>query len=130
MDGTIPTPWRVTTGSSATEAPVARTYRTRTSPLRQRSSSCNLAERRTTMENKAEIYRKMLAFLDDLGADLGPHSTARIASAPEADFDTMDGMDLLHYQRVLEATIDNRSDDLMDKTSMKNELTEVVRERF
>lgn len=51
--------------------------------------------------------------------------TARLA----ADFGEMDSTDLLHYQRVLEATIDNRND-LMDPEAMKQDLTEVVRERF
>jgi hypothetical protein len=82
------------------------------------------------MDNKADIYRKMLAFLSDQGADLGPHATARIASVQEANLTDMDNQDLIHYQRVLEATIDNRIDIVMDKEAMKDELTEVVRERF
>ena len=82
------------------------------------------------MENKADVYRKMLAFLEDIGADLGPHLDARIASVQEVDFDTMDRQDLMHYQRVLEATIDNRSAELMDSEALKDELTTVVRERF
>ena len=82
------------------------------------------------MDNKADNYRKMLAFLSDQGADLGPHATARIASVQDANLANMDNQDLMHYQRVLEATIDGRDDALMDKEAMKDELTEVVRERF
>lgn len=82
------------------------------------------------MDNKAENYRRMLAYLDDKGADLGPHATARIASVPSASMADMDNRDLMHYQRVLEATIDNRNDVLMDKEAMREELVEVVRERF
>lgn len=82
------------------------------------------------MDNKAENYRRMLAFLEDLGADLGLHAIARIASTTEAEFDTMGKEDLMHYQRVLEATIDNRNAALMDSEALKDELTEVVRERF
>lgn len=82
------------------------------------------------MESRADSYRKMLAYLEDLGADLGPHSSARLASAHEAEFDTMDKGDLMHYQRVLEATIDNRNEELMDAEFLKDELTRVVRERF
>ena len=81
------------------------------------------------MENRADNFRKMLAFLSDRGADLGPHATARIASVQDADLSDMNNQDLMHYQRVLEATIDNRNA-LMDKESMKDELTEIVRERF
>lgn len=77
------------------------------------------------MENRTEQYLKMLAFLDDMGADVGIHATARIASSIE----DMDAQDLLHYQRVLEATIDNRHE-LMDREAMKDDLTEVIRERF
>ena len=82
------------------------------------------------MENKAETYRKMLAYLEDLGADLGNHSTARLAFVREVGFEAMDKQDLMHYQRVLEATIDNRNPALMDSEALKNELTEVMRERF
>lgn len=81
------------------------------------------------MENKAALYQKMLSYLTDLGADLGEHSTAHIARAQTVGFDEMDTTDLLHYQRVLEATIDNRND-LMDPEAMKEDLTTVVRERF
>lgn len=80
--------------------------------------------------NKAETYRKMLAYLSDQGADLGPHATARLASVPEAEIEDMDSRDLMHYQRVLEATIDHRNDLVMDKEAMRDELAEVVRERF
>lgn len=72
----------------------------------------------------------MIAYLEDRGANLGPHLSARIASVPDADFDSMDRQDLMHYQRVLEATIDNRDGDLMDSEALKDELTSVVRERF
>jgi hypothetical protein len=82
------------------------------------------------MENKAETYRKMLAYLEALGADLEPHSSARLASASEATMADLDNRDLLHYQRVLEATIDHHDGELMDKEAMRDELTEVVRERF
>lgn len=82
------------------------------------------------MENKAELYRKMLAYLEDRGADLRGHASARLASVEDADFPTMDARDLLHYQRVLEATIDNRDASLMHGESMRAELTEVVRERI
>lgn len=77
------------------------------------------------MENRSEQYSKMLAYLDDLGADVGSHATVRIASSME----DMDAQDLLHYQRVLEATIDNRHE-LMDREAMKDDLTAIVRERF
>lgn len=82
------------------------------------------------MENKAETYRKMLAYLGDRGADLGPHASARLASAQSATITEMDNRDLMHYQRVLEATIDSRDEALMDKEAMRDELVEVVRERF
>lgn len=80
-------------------------------------------------QNKSETYRKMLAYLEDLGADVGSHAEAGI-SRMASSFVEMDPINLIHYQRVLEATIDNRDDSLMDKESMKEELTEVVRERF
>lgn len=82
------------------------------------------------MENKAETYRRMLAYLEDLGADLGDHANARLASAQSMDFAGMDKQDLIHYQRVLEATIDNRNAELMDSEALRDELTMVVRERF
>lgn len=82
-----------------------------------------------TIEDKATNYRRMLAYLGDLGADLGPHPDAHLAKLQAVSFEEMDQSDLLHYQRVLEATIDNKSD-LMDSSAMKEELTEVVRERF
>lgn len=81
------------------------------------------------IENKAESYRKMLAFLEDLGADLGSHLGTHLAKVASTSMGEMDQNDLLHYQRVLEATIDNRSD-LMDKTALKEELMTVVSERF
>ena len=85
------------------------------------------------MENKAETYRKMLAYLEDAGAnldDLAPHKEAKIASATDASFEDMNRQDLRHYQSLLEATIDNRNAALMDSDILKDELTEVVRERF
>lgn len=82
------------------------------------------------MQNKAENYRRMLAYLENLGADLGPHTSTRLASVDDADFMSMDRQDILHYQRILEATIDNRDGDLMDGEALKDELTEVMRERF
>lgn len=80
-------------------------------------------------ENKSLNYQKMLAYLGELGADLGEHAMIRLARASDATFGAMDRTDLLHYQRVLEATIDNRND-LMDREALKAELTDVVRERF
>lgn len=82
------------------------------------------------MENKADTYRRMLAYLEDHGADLGSHLSARLASASQVTITEMDNRDLMHYQRVLEATIDNRDETLMDKEAMRDELVEVVRERF
>lgn len=82
------------------------------------------------MDNKSDNYRKMLAYLGNLGADLGPHATAKLASSEAGTLIDMDSQDLMHYQRVLEATIDNRDETLMDKEAMRDDLTEVVRERF
>jgi hypothetical protein len=81
-------------------------------------------------ENKAATYRKMLAYLSDLGADLAGHDRAALARTGSVTIDEMDTTDLLHYQRVLEATIDNRSDGLMDTGAMKIELAAIVRERI
>lgn len=81
------------------------------------------------MDNKAVLYRTMVAYLTDLGADLVGHDQAALAHATTASIPEMDRKDLLHYQRVLEATID-MPDERMDKEAMKMELTQVVRERF
>lgn len=80
-------------------------------------------------QDKAANYRVMLAYLSDLGADLAGHEEATLALERASSLVEMDTRDLLHYQTVLEATIDNRNE-LMSVAAMKEELTEVVRERL
>lgn len=81
------------------------------------------------MQNKADRYRTMLVYLSDLGADVSGHDDAPLTRTASAELDDMGPNDLMHYQRVLEATIDNRSP-LMDKMALREEYSEVVRERL
>lgn len=81
-------------------------------------------------DDKSIQYRKMLAYLESLGADLVGHDQVFLTKAANISFSEMNPDSLLHYQRVLEATIDNRDDQLMDREAMKEDLVEVVRERF
>lgn len=80
------------------------------------------------LDNKAEVYRKMLGYLETLGADLTTHSTARLAGRYVASFTDMSETDLMHYQRVLEATADYRHR-LMSEAALQEELGQVVSER-
>lgn len=68
----------------------------------------------------------MINFLSSQGAELGSHSNVRLA---EADFNDLSEIDLLHYQRVLEAVVDNPHP-LMSHGALKEELATVVQERI
>lgn len=83
----------------------------------------------TSSHNRAELYRRMLAYLRELGADLSGHVSASLAKMGSASLESMSNIDLAHYQTVLEAVVDHPHP-LMSRSLLADELTSIVRERL